>query len=306
MTESQQHFNVIGGYLADGFDEIFDGNEKFFADLIRQTEDAYRDKTRPTYQRVINGAANGWLWGAAVTHGIVGRFSQGYVDTLRFGDSLVERSWAGVGKDLLRLLNIIPLAGAAASRFSRFLMVVQVAENLDCAWVSTANALTRTGQKFFLPVEELARVAGVDINWMREIGTNPTVFRTQLLPALDRLRVGYRVLGQGSDLESLVKANPRGTLVVSIEYQGGRHVLLAEARGGGAVFFDTDNKVFNGVRELEAAYPQVHPGDIAPVFIPNAAYINVARSPLLNLFFPVVPFLQSTQSHGTPPQGRVN
>jgi hypothetical protein len=326
MSDSPQHFTIAGRW-ADGFDEIFEGNEKFFADLILKFQDEARDKSRPWYQRTINGTVEMYLWNAAILHGVVGRLSQGYVDILRLGDSLTERSWAGVGKDVLRLLNVVPLVGLA-SRLSRLLLVVQEANTMTCTWVSTANALARTGQKLFVDLEALAKVTGADLKWIARVGTDlkamdEPLFRTGLLQGLQKLGVEYKVLGPFSDFEALVKANPRGMMIVNIiaDSKAGTfaHSLLAEARGGRVLFFDTDSKIYYGVSELQKVYTNLRPHTtMLPVFLPNTAFINVVRtvapdallqlshSPMVNVFLPVVPALKAVPSPGTPPQGRTN
>jgi hypothetical protein len=53
-------------------------------------------------------------------------FAKGFTDIGRLGNGvLIERGWKGVGKDVLRALNVIGTAGAMASRGSSLLKLVQ-------------------------------------------------------------------------------------------------------------------------------------------------------------------------------------
>lgn len=92
----------------------------------------------------------------------------GFVDVLRFGEGLAEGTWAGAGKDVLRLLVIVgPLAraGAFASRalhLERLLHAVQVA-GIDgpCTFQAVNNALSiLLGKNLFMSLSDVARAMG--------------------------------------------------------------------------------------------------------------------------------------------------
>lgn len=309
MSGPEQHLTAWG-YVADFFDEIFEGNEKFLADQIRLTEEAARDRSKSTAARAIYGVANSYLWTGAVVHGVLGRFSQSYVDILRLGDSVKERSWAGVGKDALRLLNVIPMAGSAVSRLSKFALITQGAGEATCTWVSSANAIRRAGQRLFVGLEELARAGGMDLEFLKEIGT---VNNQRLVQALNKLGIVFKEIPRPAVyiedgikvVEEMAKANPNGVLVVNLRYGAtvieageavgaqGHSVCAQYIRGVGVVFTDTDKTVYRGVGELAKHYPNVNIGKMPTIFIPNATILRVANSPLLNLFLPVVPITKA-------------
>src|SRR4051794_27836919 len=111
MADPVEHLTPLGG-VADWFDKEFQENEKFLAEMIRLNEEAMNDPKTSYAEKGLRAVVDLWGYEVVVVHGVSGRIAQGFVDVFRIGDGVfVERSWVGAGKDALRLLNIIPLAG---------------------------------------------------------------------------------------------------------------------------------------------------------------------------------------------------
>ena len=140
----------------------------------------------------------------AVASGVIAfmRFGQSFTDLLRLGNGVASGGAKGVLNDGLRLISISGVAGAAVGRLSRVLVVRQAAGTMTCSWITTTNALRRTGQRFFTSLEELAKTAGVSLPAISRYGSGPNEL-TALVGALRRLAVPVRhVAPSGTDFGS--------------------------------------------------------------------------------------------------------
>ncbi|MBI3466982.1 MAG: hypothetical protein HY000_28540 [Planctomycetes bacterium] len=303
-------------------DELVEKRAKFLADLQHRLEDVLRDSNRSLFTRTMSHYAAGAVLGSRwLDHGISNYFKTTATNTLRLGDSLLHparvgdpasraESNAAAFEDLMRVLNILPIfeigtgmaSAAQASRSARVLQVLQRGSTMECTPVAIAKASMQTGHVYLMDVPQFAKESGVALQDMRTLGTDAERWG-YYLDALRKMKVPYQEVMPTSTqltfLEDLVKAHPRGTLVIHIETQQAAHTLIAQTgREGKVIFFDTTNHVYTGVQELARAYPGYtvsRAADFKCLFVPNTMYVNIenvaasAHGLLVNLFFPLVP-----------------
>jgi hypothetical protein len=319
MSEPRKHLSPIG-VVADYFDDFIESNEKFFDDKANLNWHAALDSTAPVSERLTSGAA--WaLWKkAGDLHGHIGGFSEGFVDAIfRGGDSLVERNAAGIGKEFLRKLNIISLV-ELGPLVSELALITQEAGTMTCTFVSTVNAINRTGrgflkgtQRLFIGLADLCKAAGVDVEFLKEVGTNfspdnlpsfaPTI--QNLIEGLNKLKIAFTQIPLPTTqalgvVEDIVKANPKGVLVIPFEFgkltfaPSGElvgefaHCVNAQLVEGAVVFMDTDGQILKGVTALAEKFPNPILSTGPILFFKNAKLLQASQSLLFNIFFPVV------------------
>lgn len=261
-------------------------NVTFFGDVADDFDSQLAEAERALDQFV---ESRKYSRGAMVTASTIiafMRFGQTFVDVLRLGNGLKQGGWQGIGTDSMRLLSGAGIAGATVSRLSRILMLTQEAGVYTCTWVTTANALRQTGQRFFISLEQLAQVAGVDLSAIAKSGTTVGQIK-QLIEGLKKLGLAIEAVNAPSSevtaLVGLLNARSSGALAFAIEYEaGGRtfgHQLFATySRFGGLTITDTTGQLLRGVGALCNAYPKASliPGSL--FFLPNTAIIGGAQN----------------------------
>jgi hypothetical protein len=219
------------------------------------------------------------------------RFGQTFVDMLRLGNGLRQGGWRGIGTDTIRLVNVAGVAGATVSRLSRILVLTQQAGTYTCTWITTANALRRTGQRFFASIEQLAGASGVDLAAIAKSGGTTIKQIKDLIDALKKMGVAIDPVKTASlkvdSLVDLLNARPSGALAFGIKYEsGGRalgHQLFATyGRIGGLTITDTSGTLYRSVAALSKAYPNATIVSESCFFLRNTAIVsgaeNVARA----------------------------
>ena len=211
-------------------------------------------------------------------------FAKGFVDVGRIGNGLlVEGGIKGVGKDLLRTLNLAGGVGAAIGRGTSLLRSVQGIGQGSCTWVAATNAARFSGQRYFLTVSELAKRAGVSLSQTR--GTYLTDFQ-KMVAALQAMKIPVRELAKSgarmsmSDVFNLVRANPGGVVVFGISGPRTTHALYATWSRVGGFFIRDPARPFAIYRSLAAVEKAFRPGirpDHYPIlYIPNTLMTNLA------------------------------
>lgn len=118
------------GDIADRYDMLVVYDEKLLSDWVESQQYS-------TGSMVLASTA------LALT-----QFAQSFTDMGRVGNGVfIEGGWKGVGKDILRGLNLAGTAGAVLGRGGQYLRLVQDVEGGLCTYVAQANALRRAGQK---------------------------------------------------------------------------------------------------------------------------------------------------------------
>jgi hypothetical protein len=214
------------------------------------------------------------------------RFGQSFVDVLRIGNGVRRGGWKGIAGDSLRILTVAGVAGATISRLSRVLAVTQQAGTYTCTWISTANALRRTGQRFFVSLDELATSAGVDLAAVAKAGGTTAQQCERLVEALRKMGLAVeKVTPTSSNIESiaeLLKARGNSALAFAVEYgnEGARagHQLFATfSRSAGLVIIDTTGKIYRGAQAFSQVYKNARLFQSHMFFIDNAAIIAGAE-----------------------------
>lgn len=215
------------------------------------------------------------------------RFGQTFVDVLRLGNGLKEGGGRGIGSDSMRLLTGAGVAGAAVSRLSRILVLTQQAGTYSCTWITTANALRQTGQRFFVSIAQLAQIAGVDLGAVAKSGGRTIQQIKKLIEGLKKMGVAVEAVEAHSpevnNLMDLLNARSSGALAFAIEYEsGGRmfgHQMLATySRLGGLTITDTTGRLIRSLGALHDAYPNAHIISESLFFLRNTAIIGGAQN----------------------------
>lgn len=294
-------------------------NVTFFGDTADDFDVQLRDAERTLDQWVESSHFNTVVMATASTTIAFMRFGQTFVDMLRLGNGLKQGGWRGIGADSLRLLNIAGVGGATISRLGRVLVVSQQAGTLTCTWVTTVNALRRTGQRFFGSLDELARAAGVDLAVIARQGTTAQGLR-DLIATLQRMKIPINELTAPASrvvdtIIDLLKARGSGALAFGIEYQsGGRtlfHRLFATySRLGGVTITDTTGTVYRSFEALRNTYSGAQLSAMPLYFLKNAALISVAETAgatdgISHLVFELLPLaLRNEQNKTAAARGR--
>jgi hypothetical protein len=244
------------------------------------------------------------------------RFSATFVDILRLGNGLRDGGFRGVGTDAIRLLTVAGAAGSAVSRLTRILVVEQAAGTFTCTWITTVNALGRTGQRFFASIEQLAQAAGVDLKLIAAARGTPLSAFKALIDAVRKVGVVVEdVKPSSQQVESIVdlmNARANGALAFAIEYTSGAgkagHQLFATySKICGLAITDTTGVVYRSFGALLKAYPNARLYTEYMFFLKNAAIIDGAANAatiggLGHLVVQLIPVVFKSQSESwTPP-----
>jgi len=211
------------------------------------------------------------------------QISQGFVDTLKLGNGIRSGTFKGFVVDGLRLLNITGVGGAVFQRLSRVLVVTQTGGNL-CSWIATANAIRRSGQRFFISLADLAAEAGVDLRVINITGTSVAQL-LGLQRSIGRLGIPYVTLRTGTalgEIRSVLTSYPKSVLVFAVKFttgtgrEAGHQMIATFSRSAGLVIKNTDGTVYRTLEALLKAFPMAELYSDASFIIPNAAIMNVA------------------------------
>src|SRR4029453_18102866 len=85
------------------------------------------------------------------------QFGRSFTDLMRLGNGVAQGTVTGIASDGLRLVSLSGIGGATISRLNRVLVVRQAAGTMTCSWITAANALRRTGQRFYTSLDDLAK-----------------------------------------------------------------------------------------------------------------------------------------------------
>jgi len=263
MSENVTFF----GDYADDFDDQLSQAERFL--------DAYVEKEKYSTRSMLTASS------------IVAfmRFGQSFVDLLRIGNGLDKGGWRGVGADALRLITIAGVAGAGIGRLSKILAVTQAEGTVTCTWISTANALQRTGQRFFVSVKELMKLAGVDADAINAAGGTTVQYFSRLVAALQKASIPVEEIKPASSavgvIEDILASRPSGVMVFAVEYevQGVRaaHQLMATLGDAGLTIIDTNGKIFRTIQGFSKVYENAKLINGMMFYIKNAALITGAN-----------------------------
>ncbi len=256
---------TVFGDVSDKFDALVAYNEKLLDNWVAE-----------------EGYSTGSMVAASTAMAFM-TFAKGFVDLGRIGNGiLVEGGLKGLGKDVLRALNFAGGAGAIIGRGAKLLRLVQGTNT--CSWFAQTNAVRLAGQRFFLPVEELARRAGVNLAQIAQTGSGGAAYQS-MVAALQAMGIPVRTLSNGAGLTlagvlNLVRANAGGVVTFSIRHAGGGHRLYATwSRLGGLVIRNPARQfeIFRSLGDLVARYGQNVAANAQPVlFIPNALITTLA------------------------------
>lgn len=214
------------------------------------------------------------------------RFGQSFADLLRIGNGLYHGGWGGVAQDGLRIITIVGIGGAVVGRVSQILAVTQQAGTVTCTWVTTANSLRRTGQRFFVAIEDLAKASGVDLEAVAKAGGTTTKQVKSLIEALKKMNVPVEELSTNASkvevVQDLLKARGSGVIAFGVEYgekgsRLGHHLMATRTLLGDLAITDTNGVVFRSVEAFAKVYKDaiIFPGSL--FFIKNAALISGAQ-----------------------------
>jgi hypothetical protein len=265
------------------------GNVTFFGD-VADDFDVQLNQAQDVLDRWVEntGYSKGAMVAASTTIAFM-RVGQSFMDLLRLGNGVRDGGWRGVGSDALRLITVAGVAGAGVTRLSRILAVTQAAGQNTCAWVTAANALQRTGNRFFVTLEELAKAARVNLPRVIVQGSGTPELQG-LIRALKQIGVPVRsVVPYSQRLESLislVKNNGTGGVVgFAIRYgQAGTrygHQLFATVSNGAVIIMDTDGTLYRSLAALQKTYPNAELlTEYRDAFyaIENAALVDMASA----------------------------
>jgi hypothetical protein len=243
-------------------------------------------------------------------------------DMLRLGDSLLRPTWQNIVKDVLRLLNVLPIAGKFLSVFREGMVVTQKPGVSNCVFVALNNGLAETGQgflrntgegrKLFLTIERIAEASEIDLGKIGYEGGTVAQQFEEITKTLAKVGVAFEKIPRPMEelergiqvLEDIGKANPKGTLIIHVRY--GKRILVnglltrefghtMSARYVGKTLMVSTNYARGGVRELIplAELPKYYPDpvlspDFQTIFLKNTWLVQAFESPLLNIFFPAV------------------
>ena len=308
---------VLGDY-ADWFDLQVESADTFLVDaLIKSQGKEVENKFWHAGTWNVHGVKPWWFAGYVATM-TAAKFSQGFVDTLRLGNGVRDGGWRGYGQDALRLLNVVTLPAGRLLRYAGILRTVQTANSMECALVTTVNALETTGARFWISMSELAGNANKMLETISTYGMSPGTY-TKMMTALQDAKIALKEIpGLStalSDLEAYIKSAPKGASIVTIAYDVEKvsaegvkttktayHTIYATLIRKGVVgFVETDGgkTVFEGAESLRKVYLNaVLDLDFKPMFLPNATIISFpARAAAIvtgihaavDLWFPVVP-----------------
>jgi len=291
--------------IADGFDRILEDDQKLVDSVLQKNID-----------HAVKLGGQGGIWNTLEEWAIYAdtfaalfvwkgltTIAQGFVDVLRLGQgTLHEKSATGVGKDVLRLLSILPLGEVAqVLKVARIKPLAALpAQDLmltaECTSNSAVRAMWMTRFKFF------ARVTDLWAEYGMMPPRNPMTQGLHIheaVPALEGLgaRVSQTAIREGSSLAEIsriARANPHDVVMFSIEAtaQGGRpirHTLLASALEGSVKFYDTTGKVFRNIEALDNFYAMASPYEA--IIVHEARAMTAART-AMGAFHPLVIFDQ--------------
>jgi len=213
------------------------------------------------------------------------RIGQSFVDTLKLGNGVASGTLKGVAIDGLRLLNVTGVGGAVFSRLSRILVVTQTGGNL-CSWISTVNAIRRSGQRFFVTLADLAGQAGVDLRAVNAAGGTAIADFMKLQQALGKMGIPSITLRSSpalGEIGSILRSYPKSVLVFAVKYvsrgnPAGHQLIATFSKSAGLVIKDTTGAVYRSIDALQKAYPLAQMFRDYSFVIPNSAMMNAAGS----------------------------
>jgi hypothetical protein len=315
MSEPNKHITPLGE-IPDAIDEALHEAEKLEQKLINQAAKHYKEAYNQSKAGNHFDAAKEYVAGNLSLLGSIGTsVGKGHLkgvlqleafDMLRIGDSLRNPTGWEIVKDVLRLLNVIPVIGEVRGILKEGLIVTQKPALKNCVFVAINNAGAETEQalragKAFFSMERVAEGAELDLAKIARSGTTAAEFAeiraylaktgaaiTELRPPLAYLEEGVEVV------EEMARANPNGTLVISVRETGKSigHTMTAQfVRGKGTLFNDNYGNVFEGAAALVRKYGSLglrDPGQWPTLFFKNTWLVPVFKSSLFNIFFPSV------------------
>lgn len=191
------------------------------------------------------------------------------LDLMKLGTGFAEGTKLGIAEDILRLLSVIPegkiVQGASGLR--PFLGgIVQRLSNLryfrtlrgkSCAPISIAQALIRTGQRFVVKLEDVARAMERTVDSFIDHGASSDEVRA----ALGKLKANFAELPAGSastfDDVKLFAEGTDGVMLVALKRSragvDGRHLVVVGKTRNGVKIFDRKG-VFDNLEALSRAY----------------------------------------------------
>ncbi len=193
------------------------------------------------------GADSGWNTFFAIPVGIayaLGTFTlasgKGLVDVLRLGEGVKSGSASGVGQDALRLLNLIPAAGAVAKGAGvggRALIVASAARSasggpMSCGIVSSRVALQVSGTRAIITAEEVANLAN---KTLPNASTFPGMWYSEmktLLQGVSTATQELNVTGKGIGAIEGIAAQGRGPVVFGVHWWGKVNGVTQPLRNG--------------------------------------------------------------------------
>ena len=226
------------------------------------------EKNRRESEKALNDfvdAHPNWWVIAAVTQTAID-VGAGTVDVLRFGEGAAESYETGkispVIQDVFRGLAIA--GGAAkAAQYGRPVLGRVIGLYADpgggiCAPLAIGNALRRTGQRFLLSLDDIARAHGLP-----GISSVSNLNMTQSINALRRLGLNFRKIENAASFENLASIARQGDGVVMFRIMSnkggvGHRILLERVRGGVRIVDRTG--FYNSLEELSNRYGGVLKG----------------------------------------------
>jgi LysM repeat protein len=265
---------TVFGRLADQYDALVTYDEKLLDDYVE--ESGYSLKSM-----ALASTAMAFM-----------QFAKTFTDIGRLGNGvLVEKGWKGVGKDALRSLNLVGVAGAAASRVSGLLKVVQASNANTCAWVAQTNALRLSGQRFLMTMEEFARRAGVNLQSVAASGRGAGDYAA-MMETMQRMGVPARTLvqelsGSARTLEALLGAlrgAGKGVVTFSVRFgKGGEygHRLYATiGRAGNLIIRDPARaRILSSAAEIRRVFgASTHLSSSEAIFVPSSLLVRASHA----------------------------
>jgi hypothetical protein len=158
---------------------------------------------------------------------------------------------------------------------------------MTCSWITAANALRRTGQRFYTSLDDLAKTAGVNLSKINSVGSTGQDLKA-LVQALKKMSVPVEKVTPLStrldEVARLAQANRGGVLAFGVNYvqsgqQYGHQLYATFSRLGGLTIVDTTGKVYRSLAGLSQAYPSatLHVPKEAFFVIKNAAIVTGAE-----------------------------
>lgn len=277
-------------------------------DLQLQEDDDYLVKELAESRGWGPNGVSAWGFAGYVTVMTFGKFAQTFVDSGRFLNGIAEGTWRGVGKDALRLLNVVPLPIGKLAGITRILEVEQQAGTMSCSIITSINALRRTGQRFFVSTSSLAQATGK--SWPKIVQDGVEV--AEYGKIIDELRAmgisatrSIQTASTLQDIEALVRAKPPGVTMWAMYYWDAKsakwagHVIYSTMSKGAVIYQDTNKAFYTSANAVAKAFPYVQVAAGAPItYIPNATLIesSILSAPLVagadaiaDIFLPVAP-----------------